>query len=141
MEIQVNPTVDVKSIDQEVVNPPSNKIYFPGLNGLRFLAAISVVVVHLNQFKDYFGTASPIFLPKFLLNGNDAVTLFFVLSGFLITYLMFVEYQQTHDISVRSFYTRRILRIWPLYYFIVFIGFVGVPAIIHLIGFQGYYEF
>jgi len=43
------------------------------------------------------------------------VTIFFTLSGFLITYLLFMEKQQ-QEISIRNFYIRRILRIWPLYF-------------------------
>jgi peptidoglycan/LPS O-acetylase OafA/YrhL len=142
LAIPVASATELDTTVQETVKVAASRarVYFPGLNGLRFLAALSVVVVHINQFKDYFGTSLPLFLPKFLLNGNDAVTLFFVLSGFLITYLLFVEHQQTGKISVRSFYVRRILRIWPLYYLIVLIGFVGIPLVIHLIHFQGYYE-
>lgn len=113
------------------------KVYFPGLNGLRFLAALSVVIVHIEQFKSLFQVSEPLFLPKFLLSGNDAVTLFFVLSGFLITYLLFIEHKRTGQIDVRSFYMRRILRIWPLYYLLVFIGFVAIPLITHSIRFQG----
>jgi peptidoglycan/LPS O-acetylase OafA/YrhL len=139
LELPIPSAVKVNMPAQEKVKPAAarSKIYFPGLNGLRALAALSVVVVHINQFKKYFGAGQPLFLPKFLLMGNDAVTLFFVLSGFLITYLLYVEHQQTGMISVRNFYIRRILRIWPLYYFIVLIGFVGVALIIQLLQFQG----
>jgi peptidoglycan/LPS O-acetylase OafA/YrhL len=44
------------------------------------------------------------------------VNLFFVLSGFLISYLLFAERQATGTISLKKFYIRRALRIWPLYY-------------------------
>lgn len=59
--------------------------------------------------------------------GPLGVLFFFVLSGFLITYLLFTEREVTGSISVRKFYVRRFLRIWPLYYFIVLIGFLVLP--------------
>jgi peptidoglycan/LPS O-acetylase OafA/YrhL len=123
--------------------PMNDRIYFPGLNGIRFLAALSVVIVHIEQFKGFFGLneqgSTNFFLFNFVLSGRDAVTLFFVLSGFLITYLLLTEYRVTSTIAVRKFYARRMLRIWPLYYFIVFLSFVVVTAVYHITDFDGYY--
>lgn len=121
-----------------------NKIYFPGLNGIRFLAAFSVVIYHIEQFKGFLGLNNSsedtqFFLSKILLNGRDAVTLFFVLSGFLITYLLLTEHQVTGTIAIKKFYLRRMLRIWPLYYLIVLVGFVFIPAVYHFTNFEGYY--
>ena len=62
--------------------------------------------------------------------------MFFVLSGFLITYLLLSEQELTNKISLKSFYIRRVLRIWPLYFLIVFIGFVLYPGIKSLMGMQ-----
>lgn len=59
--------------------------------------------------------------------GPLGVIFFFVLSGFLITYLLFTERDVTGSISVRKFYIRRFLRIWPLYYLIVLLGFLVLP--------------
>lgn len=107
------------------------RVYFPGLNAIRFYAALSVVIVHLGEaasirglssFTNLFQPLEYLFLP-----GNHAVTLFFVLSGFLITYLLLAEADQTDTINVGKFYLRRILRIWPLYYLVVFLGFVAIP--------------
>ncbi len=64
--------------------------------------------------------------------GPLAVTFFFVLSGFLITYLLLREHEQHVAIDVPRFYVRRILRIWPLYFLMVFIGLVLIPAGIKL---------
>jgi peptidoglycan/LPS O-acetylase OafA/YrhL len=83
-----------------------NKVYFPNLNGLRFFAAFSVMLYH------FFGEG--------LINGHYGVVLFFVLSGFLITYLLFEEKEKFGKIEIKKFYFRRILRIWPLYYLVYF---------------------
>lgn len=95
------------------------QVYFPNLNGLRFIAVLLVIIHHIEQFKGLFHI-SDFFKPNtsIYLVGQLGVVLFFVLSGFLITYLLLVEEQSTGTISIRDFYIRRILRIWPLYFFI-----------------------
>ena len=53
--------------------------------------------------------------------GSEGVTIFFCLSGYLLSRLLIKEFNETGKVSVRSFYIRRILRIWPLYFcYIVF---------------------
>lgn len=61
--------------------------------------------------------------------GPMGVVFFFVLSGFLITYLLLAEKAQFGDISIRKFYFRRLLRIWPLYLLVIIIGFFILPLI------------
>ena len=56
-------------------------------------------------------------------NGGYGVQLFFILSGYLITTLLLREEARYGRIALRAFWIRRILRIWPLYYLIVLIGF------------------
>ena len=56
-------------------------------------------------------------------SGGVGVSIFFVLGGFLITYLLISEYEEVGSISIRNFYIRRILRIWPLYYAVVIFSF------------------
>ena len=48
--------------------------------------------------------------------GEWGVHIFFAISGFLITTLLFRERERAGEISIRDFYIRRSLRIWPLYY-------------------------
>jgi peptidoglycan/LPS O-acetylase OafA/YrhL len=95
------------------------KIYFPNLNGLRAIGAFIVVACHLSLLKLMWGfhvnTWSPI-------PGKTGVALFFALSGFLITSLLFSEQKTTGTIRLKAFYYRRILRIWPLYYIILILG-------------------
>lgn len=93
------------------------KIFLPGLNGIRAIAAFAVVFSHTNNRLKHFGLTS---LGHWDLAGY-AVTMFFTLSGFLITYLLFKEQEKTGTINIKKFYLRRILRIWPLYYFYLLI--------------------
>lgn len=60
-------------------------------------------------------------------NGFLGVNFFFVLSGFLITYLLIKEKNSTGKIHIVHFWIRRILRIWPLYFACVLYGFVIFP--------------
>jgi peptidoglycan/LPS O-acetylase OafA/YrhL len=105
-------------------------VYFENLDGLRFFCFLSVFLFHsfhtnvaaiksdsLYQFvkNDLFG------------NGNLGVNFFFVLSGFLITYLLIEEKHLNGQIDILRFWVRRVLRIWPLFYLCVFLGFVAFP--------------
>lgn len=99
------------------------KVYFPNLDALRSFAFLLVYLRH--GFGDLI---TPRDLGHPLLNllkaglfdaGDVGVSFFFVLSGFLITYLILKEIQLTGQIDVAAFYTRRCLRIWPLYYLVV----------------------
>lgn len=90
----------------------NKSIYFPGLNGIRAIAALVVVISHINNRLPYFDIKSG----PLLTAADYAVTVFFTLSGFLITYLLLAELSEKKKIDVRKFYVRRILRIWPLYF-------------------------
>ncbi|MCA0458244.1 MAG: acyltransferase [Chloroflexi bacterium] len=114
-----------------------SRVYFPGLNGIRALAALSVLFYHLNEYKWRLNLEYPPMFPKVLLNGINAVIMFFVLSGFLITYLLLIEIQKSGTVSVRKFYARRILRIWPVYYLLIFLGLTLFPLIMQTTGYQG----
>lgn len=109
--------------------PVSRKISFPNLDGLRFFAFLAVF-----SFHSFYTTNESIRQNKVysvfrqITNfGDMGVSLFFVLSGFLITYLLLNEKDFRGHISILAFYVRRILRIWPLYFVIVFVGFVAYP--------------
>ena len=92
----------------------STKLFLPGLNGLRAIAALSVILAHVSEElvdkkilkTNYFGHF-----------GGYSVTIFFTLSGFLITFLLLKELELQSKIDLKKFYIRRILRIWPLYFF------------------------
>ncbi len=61
---------------------------------------------------------------------------FFVLSSFLLTSLGLNEYKKRGTFSFKNYFTRRILRIWPLYYFILLLAFVVFPFIARRYGFS-----
>lgn len=106
------------------------KVYFPNLNGLRFIAALLVIIHHVEQLKNIFNLNNFYYdLPFIHIIGKLGVILFFVLSGFLITYLLLAEEEVTGTISIKDFYIRRLLRIWPLYYLIVILSFFILPFI------------
>ena len=108
---------------------PHQPVYFPNLNGVRFIAAFSVLIHHTEQIKYLMGLEN-IYGNYFIKNlGKLGVGLFFVLSGFLITYLLLSEKNRRGDISAKDFYIRRVLRIWPLYFIIVILGFFVFPTI------------
>ena len=109
----------------------SNPIYFKGFNGVRFIAASAVIVHHIEEYKSVFlfGREDLWARPFAYQLGRLGVSLFFVLSGFLITYLLLAEKQKTGRIAIRKFYIRRVLRIWPLYFLVVGLGLVVWPLV------------
>ena len=104
-----------------VVKLPREK--FPALTGIR---AIAAYLVFFHHFALPAGTV-PLAVARFLKEGHVGVTLFYVLSGFLITY----NYSQKAEKRTRSFWllylSRRIARIYPLYLFLVVLTFL-LPA-------------
>lgn len=99
------------------------KLYFPNLNGLRFIAACFVIINHVEQLKAFYNIGDGMVSQFARMIGKLGVMLFFVLSGFLITYLLLSEEHSTGKIHTRKFYIRRFLRIAPLYYLIVILVF------------------
>jgi len=94
-------------------------VYLKGLNGLRAIAALLILIGHTTSFIKMDGRNL-----SELIIGFDGVTLFFVISGFLITYLLLKEKHKTNDVHIGKFYLRRILRIWPIYYLFLLIGLI-----------------
>ncbi|MES2417273.1 MAG: acyltransferase [Bacteroidota bacterium] len=108
------------------------KIFFKGLNELRAIAALAVVFHHIELFKSKDFKASLFSTPLEYFTahiGKNGVYLFFVLSGFLITYLLLQEKNNFKTINLLKFYFRRIFRIWPLYYLIILISFLLIPLL------------
>jgi peptidoglycan/LPS O-acetylase OafA/YrhL len=120
------------------------RVFFPNLDGLRFFAFFLVYLQH------GFGGAIPLSDEAGLLrsslhkavfaSGWAGVSFFFVLSGFLITYLLLSEVRLKGSVDVVAFYIRRMLRIWPLYYAVVLFGLVLYPALKSAFGFSSYLQ-
>lgn len=126
------------------------KEYFKGLDSLRFFAALAVFFTHVELIKKFTGfgthwidpeeriTKFTVFQsvmskeieplsPLIAYSSALGVVFFFVLSGFLITYLLFKEKEANGSVAIGKFYLRRAFRIWPLYYLIFLLGFFVLP--------------
>jgi peptidoglycan/LPS O-acetylase OafA/YrhL len=110
------------------------RIHFFNLDILRFVAAAMVMITHgYEAFSSWVHrpsflssdttyqtpNAAGIYIERLFDNFSLGVDFFFLISGFLITYLLLTEQKETGTIHVGKFYFRRILRIWPLYFFII----------------------
>jgi peptidoglycan/LPS O-acetylase OafA/YrhL len=98
------------------------RFYHPELDELRFFAFLMVFLHHAFPHDPTFWTqlGVPMFLARCVAGigatGAFGVSLFFVLSSYLITELLLREKDLIGTLDLRSFYIRRILRIWPLYF-------------------------
>lgn len=99
----------------------SPTIHFKGINALRFFSAFSILLYHSST---YLHRTFPAPLKMFAHNLTLGVDFFFLISGFLISYLLLVEKKNTSTISFIGFYARRILRIFPLYFLVVGIAYL-----------------
>ena len=100
-----------------------NKKYYPQLDAIRGIAFLSVFIFHtLANFNTNYLLGK---LVKFIVgNMYMGLDVFFVLSSFLLTFLGIKEYIKNGSFSIKNYFIRRVLRIWPLYYLIMFFSFV-----------------
>lgn len=113
------------------------KVYFENLDSLRTIACLIVIFQHSGLGKTLRGLTDNAFIINLIeiaTNGGLGVSFFFVLSGFLITFLLLKEHQERGEISLKKFYMRRFLRIWPLYYAVVICGFFVIPFLKSMLG-------
>ncbi|MEP6300309.1 MAG: acyltransferase family protein [Ilumatobacter sp.] len=90
-----SPTADRREHDTQISRVP----YLPGLDGMRALAVIAVMIYHAN--------------PSWLPGGFLGVEMFFVISGYLITLLIIAERERTYTVSLIDFWKRRARRLLP----------------------------
>jgi peptidoglycan/LPS O-acetylase OafA/YrhL len=115
---------------------------FKNLDSIRTLAFASTFLAHA------FSTTSPEVSESLLYGAavhlrevyGFGVPVFFVLSGFLISYLMLFEQESVGSLGVGGFYVRRALRIWPLYFLVLVVGFVAFPLVRGLVEPSPYVE-
>jgi peptidoglycan/LPS O-acetylase OafA/YrhL len=96
---------------------PENKLYYPALDGLRAIAVLLVFTFHYARTR----------LPLLASWGWIGVDLFFVLSGFLITGILYDTRHARH--RYRTFFVRRSLRVFPLYYGLIVLVLVSWPLL------------
>lgn len=124
------------------MTPTNNftRSYFEHFDLIRFLAAFMIVLLHAYEaWNGWFGKIgiltsgtyqnfSPMgkIINSIIGNFGIGVDLFFLLSGFLITYILIIEKKQEGKIDIKNFMIRRTLRIWPLYYLLI----IAAPFIV-----------
>ncbi|TGK32666.1 acyltransferase [Leptospira gomenensis] len=91
------------------------------LNGLRAISMICIFVFHLSDPIRYQLPQEEATLNIFISNLTSSVDLFFILSGFLIYGVLYRGWEKTGTLSFKEFYLNRSLRIFPAYYFFVFL--------------------
>lgn len=116
--------------------------WFYNFDGFRFFAALIVVLGHIEAIKDRLHLPSLSKKTAFFTHTPPlAVVFFFVLSGFLITYLLLTEKLKNEPagkkINISRFYKKRILRIWPLYYVLILSVYFVLPFL-SLFSYPGY---
>ncbi|HXI68722.1 MAG TPA: acyltransferase [Verrucomicrobiae bacterium] len=96
----------------------------PSLNGWRAMAILLVILDHSVYTVGFPESKIPMWGWVVLQQGNLGVRIFFVLSGFLITHLLLQEAEERDAISIRNFFLRRCLRIFPVYF--VYLGVLAM---------------
>ena len=96
----------------------SSNLYIPSLDGMRAIAFFFVFLAHAQPFK--------------VLPGGFGVTVFFFLSGYLITSLLRDEARKTGTVSLKGFYLRGVLRIFPpCYLTVIMVSALAAAGILH----------
>ena len=95
-----------------LITPNAKFGYIPGLDGMRAIAVLIVMIAH-------FGLSH-------IIPGGFGVTVFFFISGFLITRLLLAENDKNGGIGLKNFYVRRFLRLLPALYFMLIVTTIGL---------------
>ena len=103
----------------------SKPAHIPGLDGVRGLAALMIMFLHIVPNVDVINHPVLYYVRRVAIIGQCGVPLFFVLSGFLITRILL--YSKSCPDYFKLFYIKRVLRIFPLYYLFLIISFFLVP--------------
>lgn len=106
------------------------RLHFHTIDALRFFAFLKVFLFHV-PIQGHF----PVF-EFFKRRGGIGVEFFFVLSGFLITYILVYEKAFKGELNIKRFFVNRALRIWPLFYLMLLVAFLIPYDFLDKIGFH-----
>ncbi len=116
MGVSMQTSKKLKFFKKRIMAP--SKFYIPSLDGIRTIAFLLVFISHAGADRSF--------------TGDFGVTVFFFLSEYLITTLLRREYEENQVINLKHFYLRRLVRILPGFYLVLF-----VASILTLIGVLG----
>ncbi len=116
-------------VQQQMISSPPDHApklpsRIPSLDGLRAISIAAVIVSHLAETRGF-----SLHIRGLEHVGNFGVKVFFVISGFLITTLLLKEQVKTDEISLKKFYLRRVIRIFPAFYL-----YVGAMSLLGVLG-------
>lgn len=108
-----------KTMSQAILSPTAKYGYIPGLDGIRAISVLIVLIAHMGL--------------EHIVPGGFGVTVFFFISGFLITRLLIAEHESKDRIGLGQFYIRRFVRLYPALLFMI-----GATTLVYmLIGWGG----
>lgn len=113
------------------------KVYFQNLDALRFVAFVFIFLGHaLDTESEVIRNTEAYHWVKHYIYilGTTGFSFAFVLSSYVNTWVILEERQRAGNFSPWRYYVRRALRIWPLYFLVLFIGFVVLPLFMRWIG-------
>ena len=116
---------------------PKDRRFFRNLDALRFIAFLFIFLTHALQTDSEIVGQSAIqnWLDEgILVLAKIGFSFAFVLSGFLNTWVILEEKKNTGNFKPWKYYVRRALRIWPVYFLVLFVGFVLIPQVAKLAG-------
>jgi peptidoglycan/LPS O-acetylase OafA/YrhL len=119
--------VDRRGTSVSTTSPRQSSLHLPGLDGVRGVAILLILIMHLGVMRASNPTEIAVF--KVISACWIGVELFFVLSGTLITgILLDAKYDTSY---YKDFYVRRVIRIFPLYYILLIFSFYILPLVSH----------
>ena len=111
------------------------KRYYPQLDSIRGISFLVVFFYH--SYKPVWNDSLIDNFLKFIFNIMPlSIDVFFILSAFLLTFLGINEFEKTGKFSFKNYFIRRALRIWPLYFIIMFFSFVILKILQNYTGHQ-----
>ncbi|MEZ4937447.1 MAG: acyltransferase [Crocinitomicaceae bacterium] len=121
----------------------SRRLHYKDLDALRFIGFLLVFIMHVKSFfsEDLANESGKHLDNALTFGGVFGIELFFTISAFLITALAIREIEYYGGFKLLSFYKRRALRIFPLYFLILLLIFIGIPKTITFLDLNYHFKF